>query len=152
MRQVRLAIDGAMLALSVLIAWMSWGLKFDIRGEVGPGLMPFAVAVLLGSASLAGLVRGVAQPSEPLPAGVLPSRSGALRVVAVALTLVGAILLLRPLGFIVTTFLMLCIVPLVLGARNPLSILVIASVASIGVYHAFTSWLRVPLPPGVLGF
>lgn len=152
MRPFHQAINACFLALSVLVAWMSWHLKFYIGTEVGPGFMPFGVAVLLGGVSLLGLIRATTQPSEPRSADFFPSRIGRLRILAIILALVGTIVLLEPLGFIITTFAFLVFLPLALGRQNLIVTALVSIAGSFGVYFVFTSWLRVSLPVGVFGF
>src|SRR4051812_20095885 len=152
MRSFRQVINAAFLLLSLAIAWASWQLKFSVRGEVGPGLMPFGAAVLLGVVSLVGFVQTMRGAPESTLRDLIPSRNGALRILAIIAALIATIVLLDPLGFVLTTFAMLALLPFALGVRKVTSTLLMAAAASFSIYFAFTNLLRVPLPAGVLGF
>ena len=65
--------------------------------------------------------------------------------------LLGATLLLDPLGFRLTLALFCAGVLLALGIRRPWVVAVFALAGGFGVFHVFYHWLKVPLPIGLLG-
>ena len=60
--------------------------------------------------------------------------------------------LLEPLGFILTIFLFLVLVPFGLGQRSWWRLLVFGFIGSIGLFYGLNKLLFVPLPPGILSF
>lgn len=131
------------------------GLHYGIRrsGIPGPGFVPFVTGLLLVALSLMLLAsrflkRGdrVGSVGDPMPGGQ------ALRRI---LTVLGAlclyVLILEPLGFLVTTFLFM-VVLLRLEPRKWMFILLLSSGATVFFFALFKMLLRVPLPSGVLGY
>lgn len=119
----------------------------------GPGFFPLCLAIL-GMVLSAGVVAqvsvsGQAAFAEPLQR---PSRSAALRVVAVLAGLAAAAALIDWLGFRAVAFAFCLLLLPATGARHPLAILAFAAVAGFGVFHVFYYWLKVPLPIGAFGW
>jgi putative tricarboxylic transport membrane protein len=146
------------IAFAILFAaWaqQSWLLSLTDALGPGPGFFPFAL-------SLAGLALSVALVLRPAPARDEQAGSGAealfprgraLRSVLIVLAaLIGVALLLEPLGFRLTLAAFCLVLLPVLGARNPVIVVLFAFAASFGVNALFSDLLKVPLPEGLLGF
>jgi len=140
--------------LAVSAVWMLEALTFPLKDPLGPGpgFFPFWLSLLGGGLSLALLVQVSRGGAAVAPtASVLPPRSEALRVVRVLAGLLGATLLLDPLGFRLTLLLFNAYLLVALGVRTWWLVGVFALAGSFGVFHVFYHWLKVPLPVGVLG-
>jgi putative tricarboxylic transport membrane protein len=131
------------------------GIHYGIRrsGIPGPGFLPFVTGLILVAFSLILLIsrlleRGNAAGStrEPMP------RGQALRRILKALgALCLYVLILEPLGFVPTTFLFM-VLALRLEPRSWSFILLAAMGATAFFFLLFKVLLKVPLPPGILGY
>lgn len=157
-----LVATGLFLCLFAFALWLAvWGaaplnaralpLK-DALGP-GPGFFPVWLSIIglvLGSFLILEVLR---QPASADAAPLLmPEGSALLRVVAVLVLLGGAALALEPLGFRITAFGFTLLALLALGARSAVVIVPFVLAASIGVFHVFYHWLKVPLPIGPLDY
>jgi hypothetical protein len=145
---------GVSLAFSVFV--VAEASQYGFLDEYGPGAGFFAILIgsIMGLMSLALVVKVsfVGIPAEK-PGSVLPRGPDASRVLLVLGGIIGVVLLLRPLGFRITMLLFLTHMLISLGARRPWVVAAMALTGSVGTYHVFYHWLRVPLPIGsVLGF
>ena len=131
------------------------GIHYGIRrsGIPGPGFLPFVTGLILVALSLVLLLsrlltkRDTAVSSgEPMPGGE------ALRRILQALgCLCFYALAVERLGFATTTFIFIVIV-LRLGPRSWTFIIPAAIGATAFFFFLFKVLLRVPLPPGILGY
>lgn len=140
------------LGLSVLVLISSFGYPYHDRLGPGPGFFPFWMALIMGALAL-GLffqARKTVKKEEGITS-LLPDRDGLRRVIIILLSLIGVTALLDPLGFRLTLLLFLIILPIGLGLRHFLGILIFALLGSFGVFHVFYHWLKVPLPIGIWG-
>ena len=139
------------LALSVVIAYLSLSdLQYYSRLGPGSGFFPFWLSVVLGVLSCIMLYQATTGPQERLPDGFFPSRVGYLRIGTIVLAISGVALLMQPLGFRLTILAFLLVLLRVFGMGVIGSVL-IASLASLGVYALFVEVLQIPLPIGKLG-
>lgn len=120
---------------------------------VGPGLFPIAIgvilivlAVLLAIAVPRGSV-GEADAGEDVD----PNTPGAWRTVGLLVVLfVGLILLVNPLGWVITGTLFFAGAASILGSHRYVFNVVIGAVLSLASFYAFYSGLGIPLPAGIL--
>lgn len=153
-----LVATGLFLCLFAFALWLGvWGSAplnsrpLPLRDALGPGpgFFPMWLAIIGLALGAALLVEVSRQPAGPADAPALMPEGGALvRVVGVLLLLGGAALALDPLGFRITAFGFTLLALLALGARSPIVIVPFVLAASIGVFHVFYHWLKVPLPIG----
>jgi len=141
----------ALIALFAFFAFESLQLSLADALGPGPGFFPFWLSVIggvLAAILLGQLHRGTAG----VDAGTLAfDRAGARSVLLVLAGLIAATPLLELVGFRVAMLLAIAYVLVVLGARNWLAIVVFAIAGSFGVFHVFSSLLKVPLPVGIFG-
>ncbi len=123
---------------------------------VGPKVVPVAIGVALGAASLALAIRGFLKgrserdaapgaPGEDAP----PQDPRKLGIVA--LLLLAYILIFVPLGYAVSTFLFMLAATTYLDREHWIRNLVYAVVFSVIVYSIFVYVFGVQLPAGMLG-
>jgi putative tricarboxylic transport membrane protein len=119
----------------------------------GPGFFPFWLSLIGAVLSAAILVQVTLAKTteEGIDVGLVPDRQVALQAVGVLIALVAAALLLEPLGYRLTMLPFIAGLLLVLGARSPIAIALTALAGSLGVFHVFYHWLKVPLPIGAFG-
>jgi putative tricarboxylic transport membrane protein len=156
-------VAGVLIGLALVLIVSALGIQ---RGAgysvVGPQTVPLAVAIgLLAVGGVFGL-RTTVRPDADLAAAALEEErvthwpsvlltAGALLVYAMALDGIRLGDLKVPgLGFLVATAVFLPVVARILGSRSPLRDLIIGIVLASVLYVAFTEYLGVRLPPGLL--
>lgn len=154
MKTADLAFSGLILALAVgyevMALWMPQGsLKFP-----GPGYYPklvggFLIAASLGCVIQALLIRRPVCTAEPTSASAPKTVAGT--TVALFGLLVGYGALLKPLGFPIAICLFLLAAMRVFGYRRWAITLLIAVGLTVVSYLTFVTWLKVPLPLGIVG-
>ncbi|WP_328323363.1 tripartite tricarboxylate transporter TctB family protein [Kribbella sp. NBC_00382] len=124
---------------------------FDIRSPkgldpAGPRFFPLLVTAAWLLLSIGYLIEGLRSPRDTDKA----DRSW-FEPVAVSVLLVLYAFLVVPLGYIIATALLFYAAARVLGSRQLVRDIIVAVVLSVVVYIAFTQFLDISLPEGVLG-
>ncbi len=121
-------------------------------GQPGPALFPSIVGALLVVFGLALAVRAVRARGRDAAAdpGVVATRQGWLRALAVVGVVVAYLLLAETLGFLVTMGVLLFLLMWLLGARPLVAVLAAAATTGV-ILLLFQQVLLVPLPTGLLG-
>ncbi|MEV6288699.1 tripartite tricarboxylate transporter TctB family protein [Kribbella sp. NPDC051770] len=140
----------AAVVLVVLSATFLVGV-FDIRSPkgldpAGPRFFPLLVTSAWLLLSIADLIEGLRSPRTAKSA----DRSW-FEPVAVSALLVLYAFLVVPLGYMLATALLFFAAARVLGSRQLVRDIVVAVVLAVVVYVAFTQFLDISLPEGVLG-
>jgi putative tricarboxylic transport membrane protein len=130
------------LGVAALVATFAISEKGDGLSVSGPRFVPLIVSIALVALSIAFLVRTTIAPDEEL------SRLAAAEE-AVTHWPTPA-LLLEPLGYIVATVAFFPAAARVLGSERPVRDVAVGAVLGFGLYYAFTQFLGVPLPGGLL--
>ncbi len=138
--------------LGIFLAALVTSLDYSLADALGPGPGFFPFWLSLIGASLALVLLGQTTRDRAAAAvDILPGKQAALQAGGVLVALVVAAALLEPLGFRLTMLLFIAGLLAVLGARSPSAIVAMALAGSLGVFHVFFYWLKVPLPTGALG-
>ncbi|GAB4190275.1 MAG: tripartite tricarboxylate transporter TctB family protein [Thalassobaculales bacterium] len=145
------AVTGAVL-LAFALAVIGYAQTFPpFPGQkYGPALFPTLMACGLGLCGLLLIGRGIASRAPLL--ALADWARGIWGIASLALVLgclVFYILLAETLGFLITSFAILAVLTLWLGAR-PLVALATSAAATIAIDQFFGQVLRVPLPRGLL--
>ncbi|ONI69291.1 hypothetical protein BWI15_22075 [Kribbella sp. ALI-6-A] len=153
----------AAVVLIVLSATFLVGV-FDIRSPKGldpqgPRFFPLLVTSAWLLLSIGYLVEGLraprrtpeAGPAEPTETGGGIADRSWFEPVAISALLVLYAFLVVPLGYLIATALLFFAAARVLGSRQVARDIVVAVVLSVVVYIAFTQFLDISLPEGVLG-
>jgi hypothetical protein len=153
-RKTDLAFSGFVLLVAIgyeaMALWMPQGsLKFP-----GPGYYPKLVGIFLLATSFgcliqALLVRRSARAAKPVVDGATRPMVG--KTVALFGLLLGYGFLLTPLGFPIAICLFLLAAIRVFGYRRWTIIILLALGLTVVSYVTFITWLKVPLPLGVVG-
>jgi putative tricarboxylic transport membrane protein len=147
----------AAVVLVVLSATFLVGV-FDIRSPKGldpqgPRFFPLLVTVAWLLLSIGYLIEGLRSPrttKAPAEAGDITDRSW-FEPVALCVLLVLYAFLVVPLGYMIATAALFWGAARVLGSRQLVRDIVVAVVMAVVVYIAFTQFLDISLPEGVLG-
>jgi hypothetical protein len=153
----------AQLLLGAITAVLSLQLPLGTLHLPGSGLFPLALGVLLvllsaiqlGRLLLARRAAAAAAPpaAAPQPAAPKPAApDGAMRRVALFMAVVAAsTALLQLVGYVISSLLLMLGLLGVLGVRWRVAALV-AVLSAAGAHVLFVLWLKIPMPPGPLGF
>ena len=154
MRSTDLAFSGFVLVVAIgyeaMALWMPQGsLKFP-----GPGYYPKLVGMFLIATSLGCLIQALLARRSVRPvksAGDAVPRPMVGKTVALLGLLLGYAFLLTPLGFPIAICLFLLAAIRVFGYRRWTIIILLALGLTVVSYVMFITWLKVPLPLGVVG-
>lgn len=135
---------GILFALAV--AMFAATLGFPPPGQpFDPGSAAFPRILLAGLAILAVLMLFDSGETQSLPRG-----KEALRVAGTVALVLAYALLLEPLGFLVSTVLVLFSLVLMTGTRNLVALSVLPVGISVALFYVFNQLLSVSLPTGPL--
>jgi putative tricarboxylic transport membrane protein len=144
--------DDAITAI-VLLAFSGYliieSLSMPIKSEYapGPGMFPLGLGILLAILSLALLWDGL-NPRKQDKASKLQNKRGLMASGLLMLGLVGYALLIRPLGYIITTFLLVLYLMGFVARDNVKTTVLTAAGVTLLLFLIFTVALGVHLPKG----
>ena len=127
--------------------WETLKLPLGSLDNPGPGYMPLILATLLVILGL--VVASAGGKSQPLAEIRWPELRHAFAIFG---TCVFAALAIEPLGYRLTVAVMLIFLIGVIEKKPPLAVILVSAGMAIGSYWLFATLLKVPLPPGLLGF
>lgn len=136
----------ALVAVAAIIAWETRVLPIGSLARPGPGYLPLALAVVMAGLGLAIAWRG----GGPRFADLAWPEAG--HVVKLLGGCAGAALLLEPLGYRLTMFLLVLFFLGAIERRRPFAVVTTALGLSLGSFWLFADLLRVALPRGPWGF
>ena len=151
---------GVLFALAYLAAAFAIPEGSFSNAAVGPAALPVVIGAALAVASLALATRGVLSQAPAEPADEPGAEEEGYdedppqsfrRFAVVAGMLLAYILLLMPLGYVISTSLFLLGVTMYLDRGRPVRNVVFALLFALIVYFVFTNLLAVFLPAGPLG-
>ena len=150
-RDVTSSVFWAVVGILFCIGGIHYGLRRS--GIPGPGFLPFVTGLILVALSLILLIsRLLRKRDEADSAGEPMPRGQALTRILKALgALCLYVLILEHLGFMLTTFLFMVLV-LRLEPRRWIFIIPAAIGTTAFFFFLFKVLLKVPLPPGILGY
>ena len=137
------------LALFLFAIWKATSLPLQDALGPGPGFFPLWLGII-GSVLAVALIAEVTRQKEmgPSAAELLPDRGALFRILAVLVMLAAVAAAFDVAGFRLTAFAFTALLLPMLGATRPWIVLPFALFSSIGVFHVFYYWLKVPLPIG----
>ena len=148
-------VTSSMFWALVGILFCTGGIYYGLRrsGIPGPGFLPFVTGLILVALSLTLLIAGVLRKRSgaPLAEPLLPGRQAMQRILQALVALCFYALAMERLGFAPTTFLFM-VLALRLEPRRWTFIIPAAIGATAFFFLLFKVLLRVPLPPGILGY
>ncbi|MCB1388277.1 MAG: tripartite tricarboxylate transporter TctB family protein [Rhodobacteraceae bacterium] len=139
-----------LLAASLVLIWQAWGIGgYRPRAALSwPGAIPLATALIMAGTTVIVAIRTWRQPRTPdetLRIAVFPSQ-----VIVMAVLIVGYGLLLKPLGFLPTSFLFLFVSTFYLAQRGLWFALWVSVLALAVIWLVFRIVFTVLMPPGVV--
>jgi len=145
----------SLFVFGAITAALSLQLPLGAPRMPGSGFFPLALGLaLMALAAGHGIQIYLARPKAAAPqtpaAPAAPEGDGATRrVVLFVAGVIAAVALLKPLGYVFTSFLLMLVLLQILGLRlwYSASIALLSAAAS---YVVFVRWLKIPLPSGWL--
>jgi putative tricarboxylic transport membrane protein len=137
--------------------WFLVGLGFTLGGlhygfgtwkEPGPGLLPSVFGILLSILSAVLFLTTMKSRRKTQAIRFWEMEESWKPILFTLLALVGYMLLLKPIGFILTTFLFAFVLLKFIGQKRWFTSILIASIFSLTCYGLFSSLLGTPLPRG----
>jgi len=138
--------------LVVAIGIVLLSLKYGVNTfhEPGPGFITFFAGTILIVLSLALFFSNFRDQQERSSLRSLWAGLEIGKVLYVILLLVAYIFLLKPVGFLISTFLLLALLFRVKGSYRLKMILFMSLLVTAGSYLVFEIWLKAQLPKGIL--
>jgi putative tricarboxylic transport membrane protein len=130
-----------------------WSLKygFGSLSEPGVGFITFFVGAILSLLSLLLFFSSFREKEKPVDLRELWAGRDIKKVLYVLVVLVVYAVLLRPVGFLVSTFVLLFLLFRVKGSYGIWTTLLASFFVTAASYLMFQVWLQVQLPSGILG-
>jgi len=140
------------LVVGIGIAISSLKYGFGTLHEPGPGFITFFAGTILIILSLALFLSSFWDHKDRIGfhnlwAGLEPGK-----VLYVIVLLIAYTFLLKPMGFLISTFILLFLLFRVKGTYRLKTIFLISFLVTVGSYIIFEIWLKAQLPKGVFGF
>ena len=136
-----------LMALAGFMVWQSEKLSLGRPLAPGPGFFPFCLGLLLIGIALIIFVQGLR--GSP---GVRETGLKRGRVVLALAALFAYQFLLEPLGYLLSTFLLMFLFLKMMAKKAWWFVPAVACLISLSSYILFKIWLKVFLPSGLLGF
>jgi putative tricarboxylic transport membrane protein len=137
------------IALGILVCYGAIRLGLGSVTEPGSGFIFFWLGLILMILSLMVLAEPLGSSEDVVP------EARELNWVKIALVLLALLLyafFLERLGFVLTTFVLLCFLLGWIERTNWVRSFGVASAAALGSFAIFELWLKIRLPKGIFGF
>jgi hypothetical protein len=138
---------GMLAAIALYLAWANRDYPLGTLSQPGPGYLPLALAIFLGTMGLL-IALGGARCAR-LRAMQWPE---AARAVVIVLACVGATLLLERIGYRLTVIVLLVFLLGIVERKRPLATALVALGFGFGSFYVVGDLLHVPLPRSPWGF
>ncbi len=151
MKRAEQILGAVLLLFAIYIGYESTLIETGADfGKVGAGFLPFWLSVGLGISSAVLLGRAVVLPADRFAPAFFIDRTGWMRVVWVFAGYLLAVVVMKPLGIVISLALLMVATMPAFGSRNWKVIALTAILTPLGVYLVFGHWLKVDLPMGIL--
>jgi putative tricarboxylic transport membrane protein len=139
--------------------WLLVGLGFTLGGfhygfgawkEPGPGLLPSVFGILLSTLSIILFLTTMKSEPETKAIRFWEGDGSWKPIFFTLLSLVGYMVLLKPIGFILVTFLFTFVLLRFIGQKRWVTSILLALIFSLTCYGLFSRLLGTPLPKGQL--
>jgi putative tricarboxylic transport membrane protein len=141
LRRLEIGVAIALFVLGAFATWEATRMPFGSAAMPGPGMLPFALGVLLMLATAGLVVLELKSPAR-LPDVTLGNRHVALTVAAILV----AGLVFESVGFLVTSTLFLWVMLVALSTLGAWRSLLASIAASVAAWYFFQKLLGVNLP------
>lgn len=135
---------------SAITALESYRLHLGSWHRPGSGFLPFIASSFLGVLSIILLLQTSQTKKKIGEEEAWPAAKGWPKAAFLLVVLLGFALGLEKLGFVITTFLLLCLLLKTIEPQPWLKTLLFSFLGSFLSYLLFETWLKAQLPPGLL--
>ncbi len=148
-RVLEIVVAIALLGLSAIIISDSIRLGIGWAEGEGPraGYFPFYIAVVLGGASIAILLKAVMGKAEELSESFV-SRPAFVRVLTVLIPAIGYVAAVQFIGLYAASALFILFFMIFVGGESLLRAIAVAAAVPLFFFVMFEKWFLVPLPKG----
>lgn len=148
-RAVDAGVSVAVLAMAILLGWDNWKTGVSWADD-GPevGYFPFYLSIIMGAASVYGLVSALAAPGTD--GGAFVTRDQLGRVLTVLVPIIAFCAAIGFLGIYVASFLLVVGFMALIGRISPWISLLTAAVFSLAMFMTFEIAFNVIMPKGPL--
>jgi hypothetical protein len=150
MKRAEQILGAVLLLFAIYIGYESTLIETGADFGIGAGFLPFWMSVGLGISSAALLGRAVVLSPDRFASAFFIDRAGWARVAWVFAGYLLAVVVMKPLGMIISLAILMVTTMPAFGSRSWKSIVVTAILTPLGVYVVFGLWLKVDLPMGIL--
>ena len=150
MKRAEQILGTILLLFAIYIGYESTLIETGADFGIGAGFLPFWLSVGLGITSAVLLLRAVVLPADRFAPAFFLGRSGWMRVVWVFAGYLVAVVVMKPLGMLISLAILMVTTMPAFGSRSWKTIALAAIVTPLGVYLVFGRWLKVDLPMGIL--
>lgn len=144
-KKMELSAAGAFIMISIYSIQQGMKKEFMIRGIPGPGFLPVIIGGAILILSFILLVQAVRNSESNSDAKKIINPKMAATVLGLALY----IILMKPLGYILSTFIFCLIQFHFWGAFKWYKTLTISLVSALAMYFVFIYWIGIPLRAGL---
>ena len=145
-------LGAALLLFAIYIGYESTMIETgasSYNSGIGAGFMPFWLSIGLGISSMLLLGRAVVLPTDRFTPGFFIDRAGRMRVAWVFAGYLLAVVVMKPLGMMISLAILMVTTMPAFGSRNWKSIVLTTILTPLCVYLVFGYWLKVDLPMGI---
>jgi hypothetical protein len=150
MKRAERVLGAVLLLFAIYIGYESTLIETGADFGIGAGFMPFWLSVGLGISSAALLGRAVVLPADRFPPLFFIDRAGWMRVVWVFAGYLLAVVVMKPLGILISLAALMVTTMPAFGSRSWKTIVLAAILTPLCIYLVFGQWLKVDLPMGIL--
>jgi hypothetical protein len=153
MKRAEQILGAVLLLFAIYIGYESTLIETgasSTNSGIGAGFMPLCLSVGLGISSAALLGRAVVLPADRFAPAFFIDKAGWMRVVWVFAGYLLAVVVMKPLGILISLAILMVTTMPAFGSRSWKSIVLTAILTPLGVYLVFGLWLKVDLPMGIL--
>jgi ABC-type sugar transport system permease subunit len=151
MKRAEQILGGVLLLFAIYIGYESTLIETGADfGKVGAGFLPFWLSVGLGIASAVLLIRALVLPAERFIREFFSDRTGGMRVIWVLAGYLLAVVVMKPLGMLISLAILMAATMPAFGSRSWKAIAFASIATPACVYVVFGLWLKVDLPMGIL--
>jgi putative tricarboxylic transport membrane protein len=138
--------------LGAIICIMSVKLRIGTLYKPGPGFTPFLSGAVLVVSGLILMLSTFLKQYMDEEMGSILVKEGRKNSLLTLLALFGYIVLLEPIGFLITTFIVLLFLFKITDTKRWLAPVVLSGSSVIVSYLVFSVWLKLQFPKGLFGF
>jgi putative tricarboxylic transport membrane protein len=138
------------VGIGIAISSLKYG--FGTLHEPGPGFITFFAGAILTLLSLSLFLFSFRDQKDRSGFQSLWARLDPGKVLYVIVLLVAYTLLIKPMGFLISTFFLLSLLFRIKGTYRLKTVFLMSFLVTMGSYIIFEIWLKAQLPKGVLGF